>query len=168
MTAALDLAVLTFGAIAVYYLTTLMIWLGHVLPHRPSSRLRDFHMDGHHAHYPDSRHARNERFVYGKGRNDSLVPQLPWLIALGIALWTLLPGMQAWLAAIELTLIAAAHSYVHMHFHLRHSWLCRFAWFRHAQAAHDIHHDRDVNFMVGDHFWDRRFGTFEQPAGNPQ
>lgn len=149
------------GVIVVYYLATLMIWLGHYLPHRPGSRLRQFHMGGHHTHYPDSRHARSMKFLYGRGRNDSLVPQLPWLIGLGTVLGAALPAGWNLAAAIEVLLVAAAHSYVHMHFHLERSGLARFAWFRRAQAEHDLHHDRDVNFMVADHFWDRRFGTYE-------
>jgi sterol desaturase/sphingolipid hydroxylase (fatty acid hydroxylase superfamily) len=67
-------------------------------------------------------------------------------------------------ATAELVLVAVAHSYVHTHFHLTESWLARFAWFRHAQATHDLHHDRDINFMVFDYFWDRVFGTFEKPT----
>lgn len=151
------------GSIGVYYLATLMVWLGHYLPHRPDSFLREFHMGGHHAHYPDSCHTRGEKFIYGSGRNDSLVPQLPWLVGLALVLWLALPGVYGWAAAAEVTLIAALNSYVHMHFHLEQSWLLRYAWFRRARARHDIHHDRDVNFMVADHFWDRRFGSFEQP-----
>jgi hypothetical protein len=164
--AAATLALLLIGAVGVYYLTTLMIWIGHYLPHRPDSRLRDFHLGGHHRHYPDSRHTRSAHFVYGQGRHDSLVPQLPWLFALGAAFWLVLPAGPALAATAELVLIAAANSHVHMHFHLQRSWLARYAWFRRARARHDRHHDRDVNFMVADHFWDRRFGTFE-PAGPP-
>ena len=74
-----SLTVLAAG-IAVYYLTTLMIWVGHYLPHCPGSRLRAFHIGGHHTLYPDSQHARSPRFLYGWGRHESLVPQLPWLI----------------------------------------------------------------------------------------
>ncbi|MGH8456907.1 MAG: hypothetical protein ACRETW_08740 [Stenotrophobium sp.] len=159
-----SLVILPIAGIGLYYLTTLMIWLGHYLPHRPDSRMRQFHLGGHHTHYPDSRHARSERFHYGKGRNDSLVPQLPWLIGLATALWIALPAGLVWAAMLELSLITAAHSYVHLHFHLGGTWLSRYAWFRRAQATHDIHHDRDVNFMVADHFWDRCFGTFERPA----
>jgi sterol desaturase/sphingolipid hydroxylase (fatty acid hydroxylase superfamily) len=156
-------AVAALATVAVYYLATLMIWIGHYLPHLPGSRLRPFHMGGHHAHYPDSAHARSARFHYGRGRHDSLVPQLPWLFGLGFVLWLLLPAGWGIAAAAEVALVAAAHSYVHMHFHLEHSWLARFDWFRRARATHDLHHDRDVNFMVADHFWDRLCGTYQPP-----
>ena len=152
---------LLLSAVAIYYLTTLMIWLGHYLPHQRGNVLRQFHLGGHHAHYPDSGHARSERFQYGKGRNDSLVPQLPWLIGLMIAFWLVLAPAWAMAASVELWAIALLNSYVHLNFHLSRTWLSRYAWFRLAQARHDIHHDRDANFMIADHFWDRRFGTFE-------
>ena len=156
-----SMATLALAGIAVYYLTTLMIWIGHYEPHRPGSPLRRFHMGGHHRHYPNSRHGRSERFLYGRGRNDSLVPQLPWLIGLALAIWAVLPARVGLLAVAQLVLIAVAHSYVHMHFHLTRSWLARFSWFRRAQARHDLHHDlRRVNFMVADYFWDKVFGTF--------
>lgn len=158
------LATFIVAPVAVYYLTTLMIWLGHYLPHRPGNRFREFHMGGHHTLYPDSDHARSEQFIYGHGRHDSLVVQLPWLIALAAVFWRLLPAPFAVAAIGELLLVAVAHSYVHMHFHLTASWLDRYAWFRRAQAAHHLHHDRDINFMVFDYFWDRVFGTFEEPT----
>lgn len=153
-----------FVVIAVYYLSTLMIWIGHYLPHRPNSRLRGFHIGGHHALYPDSRHLQSERFKYGWGRHDSLVPQLPWLIAPLLAFWAILPAGFALLATAEHLIIVVANSYVHTHFHLTRSWLAGFAWFRHAQATHRLHHDHDTNFMVFDYFWDRVFGTFEKPV----
>jgi sterol desaturase/sphingolipid hydroxylase (fatty acid hydroxylase superfamily) len=158
-----SLTVIVAG-IAVYYLATLMIWVGHYLPHRADSRLHEFHIGGHHTFYPDSQHARSPQFLYGRGRHDSLVPQLPWLIGLGASFWAILPRNFALGATAELLLVAIVHSYVHTHFHLTRSWLARFTWFRRAQAVHDLHHDRDINFMVFDYFWDRVFGTFEKPA----
>jgi sterol desaturase/sphingolipid hydroxylase (fatty acid hydroxylase superfamily) len=163
LTAGTVMTVLT-AAVAVYYLTTFMIWVGHYLPHRSGGWLREFHLGGHHTLYPDSTHARSEQFIYGSGRHDSLVVQLPWLVALAIAFWAILPRRFALAAEVELVLVAVAHGYVHTQFHLTRSWLARFAWFRGAQAIHDLHHDRDINFMVFDHLWDRVFGTFERPA----
>src|SRR3974390_2194247 len=101
-----------------YYAVTLMIWLGHFLPHRPQSRLRQFHMGGHHALYPDSQHIRTACFLYGKGRQDSLVPMLPWLTLLLSVEWLLLPVRWAAIASIQVVVIAIAHSYVHAQFHL--------------------------------------------------
>lgn len=164
MTAATTVFLAGLGGIVVYYLATLMIWLGHFLPHHPSSRLREFHIGGHHRHYPDANQLRRERFQYGKGRNDSLVPQLPWLLGLGFVLWLALPAGWGLAAMSEVALVAVLNSYIHMHFHLSQSWLSSYTWFRKARAAHDLHHGQDVNFMVGDHFWDRCFGTYHPPG----
>lgn len=153
--------------VVVYYLATLMVWLGHYLPHRPHNPLREFHLGGHHRHYPDSQHTRSERFRYGQGRNDSLVPQLPWLFALAALLGFALPAGYAAAAVVEVFAVAALNSYVHSQFHVTRTWLARFDWFLRARLRHDIHHDRDVNFMVADHFWDRRFRVFEESAARP-
>jgi sterol desaturase/sphingolipid hydroxylase (fatty acid hydroxylase superfamily) len=147
-----------------YYATTLMIWMGHYLPHRAHGRLREFHMGGHHALYPDSLHTRTASFQYGSGWNDSLVPMLPWLVALASTQWLMFPWPRASLGTLEITLIAAAHSFLHAQFHVFQSPLEGLAWFRRARSIHSLHHDRDVNFMVGDHFWDRVCGTFKLPS----
>ena len=151
------------GSALNYYAVTLMIWWGHYLPHRPKSRLREFHMGGHHALYPDSQHIRTARFLYGQGGQDSLVPMLPWLTLLLSVEWLLLPVRWATVASIQLVLIAIAHSCVHAQFHLSQARLEVFAWFRRAREVHALHHDRDVNFMVADHFWDRAFRKYEEP-----
>ncbi len=151
------------GVMLNYYAATLMIWVGHYLPHRPRSRLRQFHMGGHHTLYPDSRHTRTAAFRYGSGWNDSLVPMLPWLILLASAQWLLFKWPWATLGNLEIILIGAAHSYLHAQFHLLKSPLEGLAAFRRARSIHTLHHDFDVNFMVGDHFWDRVCGTFKVP-----
>jgi sterol desaturase/sphingolipid hydroxylase (fatty acid hydroxylase superfamily) len=153
--------VIAAGVMLNYYAATLMIWVGHYLPHRPHSRLRQFHMGGHHALYPDSRHTRTASFQYGSGWNDSLVPMLPWLILLILTQWLIFNCRWAALGTVEITLIAAAHSYLHAQFHVLRSPLEGLAWFRRARSIHSLHHDCDVNFMVGDHFWDRVCGTFK-------
>jgi len=156
------------GVVSNYYAATLMIWVGHYLPHRPQSRLRQFHMGGHHVLYPDSRHTRSVAFQYGRGWNDSLVPMLPWLVMLGSVQWLLLAWPLAAFGTLELTLIAAAHGYLHAQFHVLQTPLESLAWFRRARSIHSLHHDRDVNFMVVDHFWDRVCGTFEDSGqGQP-
>lgn len=149
-------------AVANYYITTLAIWLGHFLPHRPASRLRSFHMDGHHRLYSDSAHVRSSRFRYGHGREDSLVPLAPWIVLVIVTQWAIFPLTAAFLYCTEVILIVIAASLSHAQFHLEKPLLRRYHWFRCAQSAHDLHHDADVNFMVVDHFWDRCFGTYQE------
>jgi len=146
-----------------YYATTLAIWFGHRLPHRARGRLRAFHMDGHHRLYPDAAHARSRVFLYGHGAHDSLVPLAPWVLALVALHWLVYPASAALIGTLAVGAIVAAASYLHSRFHLERCWLSRFEWFRRARATHDLHHDSDVNFMVVDHFWDRRFGTYQAP-----
>jgi hypothetical protein len=152
------------GMVLNYYAATFMIWVGHYLPHRPHSRLRQFHMGGHHALYRDSLHTRTPSFQYGSGWNDSLVPMLPWLVFLASVQWLTFRWPWAALGTLEITLIAAAHSHLHAQFHVLQSPLEGLTWFRRARLIHSLHHDRDVNFMVGDHFWDRVCGTFKVPT----
>ena len=43
----------------------------------------------------------------------------------------------------------------------------RFAWFRHKQQLHFVHHlHADSNFAVIDFFWDRLLGTYRRPDGD--
>jgi len=157
---------LSIGALLVanYYWSTLSLWVGHWFSHLAKSPLAGFHVGGHHAIYPDSRHMRTEAFRYGRGRSSSLFSLLP-----GLVLQTLLQGLifspWAWLlCAVETALVAAALSRLHIEFHLIDSKLERFRWFRRARRRHETHHDRDLNYMVGDHFWDRRFRPFTGSA----
>src|SRR5438046_2770422 len=60
----------------------------------------------------------------------------------------------------EIVILVVLLNAVHTQFHLLAPWLEERRWFRTARRRHDFHHDADVNFMVGDHFWDRVFGTF--------
>jgi sterol desaturase/sphingolipid hydroxylase (fatty acid hydroxylase superfamily) len=157
---AIGLVLLVSLAIVTYRATTLAIWCGHWLPHRPGSRLREFHMDGHHTLYADSAHARSAFFVFARGRHSSLVPLAPGVLALAGAQWLVYPAPLALACTLEIAAVVAALTYAHNCFHVDGCWLARFRWFRRARAIHDLHHDADVNFMVVDHFWDRVFGTF--------
>jgi hypothetical protein len=153
-------------AVVNYYATTFSIWLGHWVSHRQQSPFRDFHVLGHHVLYPTSRDMLSHRFRYGSGRHDSIVALIPWLVlqvaglALVLPLW-LVPG-----AIVELVAGVALLSYLHVQFHQHGSGLAKFDWFMRARAAHAVHHDRDKNYMVVDHFWDRRFHTYCDPGAS--
>ena len=161
---AVELALLVPVAIGTYGATTLAIWFGHWLPHRPQSWLREFHMGGHHALYADSAHSRGAFFVYGSGKHSSLVPMAPWVAVVAGAHWFFYPPALALGCMLEMSAVIAALTCAHNRFHVEGCGLERFRWFRRARAIHDLHHDADVNFMVVDHFWDRLFGTFRDPG----
>lgn len=52
-------------------------------------------------------------------------------------------------------------SYFHKAFHLPHSWLQNYAWFRKLTRLHDIHHYRVANYGIVFFFMDRLFGTYK-------
>ncbi len=61
----------------------------------------------------------------------------------------------------SLALAFYAHVYLHVHYHLKDSWLRRFEWFKRKQRLHFVHHrDMSKNFAVVEFFWDRVFGTY--------
>ena len=147
-----------------YYLTTFSIWFGHWSSHLRYSPTYDFHVGGHHALYPDSRSSISRTFLYGSGRHDSLFALLPPLVVQAVIIGFLTASWLRWGLWLETAAIATEVSWLHAQFHTGRSVLNRFAWFRQARKVHFAHHDRDVNFMVGDHFWDRVWRTYELTA----
>ena len=147
---------------ATYYATTLALWAGHWFSHLPWSSLRTFHLAGHHTLYPDSRHTRSTQFHYGSGRASSIPALLPWLLIEATLAWVLDAGWRLAVAIGEIVVLVVLFNAVHTQFHLLAPGLERRRWFRTARRRHELHHDADVNFMVGDHFWDRVFGTFRE------
>lgn len=87
----------------------------------------------------------------------------------------LVAGAMFFVLPLDLFLVAAAASaasfYAHVYFdkayHVQGSKLERFAWFRHKQQLHFVHHlHARSNFAVIDFFWDRLLGTFRKPDGD--
>src|SRR2546427_2778042 len=147
---------------ATYYATTLALWAGHWFSHLPWSPLRTFHLAGHHTLYPDSRHTRSTQFHYGSGRASNIPALLPWLVIEATLTWVLVAGWRLAVAIGEIVVLVVLFNAVHTQFHLLAPGLERRRWFRTARRRRELHHDADVNFMVGDHFWDRVFGTFRE------
>jgi hypothetical protein len=151
--------------VANYYFTTLSIWFGHWSSHFRVSPTYEFHVGGHHALYPDSKASISRTFLYGTGRHDSLFALLPALIVQGVVLAVFTHSWVRGGLLLEAALIATGVSWVHAQFHTGRTVLNRFQWFRGARKIHFAHHDRDVNFMVADHFWDHVFQTFQSADG---
>ena len=81
-------------------------------------------------------------------------------------------GVLSLLLRLDLFLVAAvagaasfyAHVYFDKEYHVQGSRLARFAWFRHKQQLHFVHHlHANSNFAVIDFFWDRLLGTYRKP-----
>lgn len=152
------------ASVLTYFAVTFALWFGHWAAHLKGSPLQGFHVDGHHRLYDaDTGTTRTKRFVYASGLEDSNVAMLPWLVALAVLAFCILPP---WLAAVcvaqEIVLVAL-YSWIHLQFHLLGSPLERWRWFHRARATHDLHHTAKVNFMIVDHFWDQVMGTW-RPA----
>ena len=143
-----------------YYAATLCLWFGHWFAHQSGSPLRNHHIQSHHRIYPDSQRCRTSRFRLAKGKYDSNKALLPWLVIPLCLELAFLPLWLAFMGVLQLALATIIMAWLHVQFHLEHSALDGRAWFSRARARHEIHHDEDKNFAVGDHFWDRVFGTF--------
>jgi sterol desaturase/sphingolipid hydroxylase (fatty acid hydroxylase superfamily) len=61
----------------------------------------------------------------------------------------------------------AVHVYLHTQYHLSHTWLYSFEWFRRRRQLHFEHHrDPRCNFAVVAFLWDRIFGTYRAVNAN--
>ena len=159
MTVATILCALSGG----YFATTLVLWLAHWFSHRSWSPLHGFHVLGHHRLYPDAERCLSERFAFAAGWNDSIYAFLPWIALEVAAMWSLFRWEIAAILTAEAALLIQLFSYIHAQFHVRASPLRRSKRFRRARECHFVHHQREANFAVLDHFWDYMFGTFVAP-----
>jgi sterol desaturase/sphingolipid hydroxylase (fatty acid hydroxylase superfamily) len=87
----------------------------------------------------------------------------------------LVAGVMFYILPLGLFLVAVAasagsfyaHVYLDKEYHAEQPRLARFAWFRHKQQLHFVHHlHADTNFAVIDFFWDRLLGTYRRPDGD--
>lgn len=102
-----------------------------------------------------------EQPAYQKDEQSITYTFIPVVTFLGALAFWLLPIELAVTAAATITLTFAANIYVHLHYHLKNSWLLRFGWFRTLKELHCIHHiDKRTNYGVLNLVWDRIMGTF--------
>ena len=119
---------------------------------------RRVHLAEHHARYSRGRLVTNHAV-----EEKSLTPYyLGPVLACGALAWLILPRPLFWVHATTFALVFAVQVYVHDHFHLRRSWLNRFARFRALRRLHNLHHLRPGrNFSVLEPLWDRCLGTYQ-------
>ena len=131
--------------------------MGH---HRRGGRTNRYHLQYHHAIY--SRTFVTDRYV--KEDKDVSLYYIPVAVFIAAAAYMLLP---VWLFVVHVIAMAAsfaAHTYVHAQYHLRTTWLQRFAWFCRKQRLHAVHHrNPSKNFAVLGFVWDRCLGTYQAP-----
>lgn len=146
-----------------YYAYTLAIWFGHWFAHVRWSPLRNFHLLGHHRFYPNSCRLTSDKFIWGHGKENSNVALSPWMLLVCAIQYFTLPDTVFVVTTIHALLLITTVGLVHNQFHLNATPLNRFRWFRRARTEHAVHHDLNRNFMVADHFWDRIWGTYQNP-----
>ena len=144
-----------------YYATTFAIWFGHWFSHFKWSPTYGFHVGGHHSFYPTSERSLSQMFLYGSGRTSSIFALLPPLIVQTAIVCFLAVSWLRWMLVLEIVVITAAANWLHTQFHTGRCVMNRFTWFQRSRQLHFAHHDSDVNFMVGDHSWDRILRTYE-------
>jgi sterol desaturase/sphingolipid hydroxylase (fatty acid hydroxylase superfamily) len=120
------------------------------------------HVNDHHSTYVASRLVLP---VYSDGeRSLSSFYLLPFA-AIVMFVYAVFPMVFLFGFMSLMSISSALHVYLHAHYHLDGSRLCRWTWFRRLQALHFVHHcDSNKNFAVIDLFWDRIMGTFAQPC----
>jgi sterol desaturase/sphingolipid hydroxylase (fatty acid hydroxylase superfamily) len=148
-------------AIGTYYAacfiqTVLHAQLGH---DRRGGHVFRTHIRQHHAIYSD---------VFTSSEyleeDESLTPLylLPIVVVTALAFW-ILPLLLASTVLAVFMFSLWLHAYVHVQFHLEHSALSRFEWFRRRQQLHRIHHEiPNTNFGVLDFVCDRLLGTYRE------
>jgi hypothetical protein len=137
-------------------------YMHYRLAHRPlGGKLFRNHINFHHTFY--SRDHLVSKTYLGKDGNNTPYFILPVCLA-GIGTWFLLPFDLFVVQAVTCALSFYAHVFFDKEYHVEHSMLRRFAWFRRKQQLHFVHHRHaDSNFAVIDFFWDRILGTYRKP-----
>jgi sterol desaturase/sphingolipid hydroxylase (fatty acid hydroxylase superfamily) len=161
------IAWLAVGAVGTYYLTTLSIWVAHWLWHLDLGPHRGLHARGHHRVYPSARSARSATPIRTPLKYNGVFALIPCLVLQELALYFILPPALWLVCLVQALAIVTAVNYVHNQYHRRTSPLERCGWFARTRHAHDIHHETDANYMVGDHFWDRLLRTYAPAIPGP-
>ena len=143
--------------------TLLHYSLGH---HRLGGVFFRNHIRFHHTYYARG-HLVSSAYRGDEGNNTPyfLIPTV--LVAAGV--FFVLPLDLFFVVASASAVSFYAHVYFDKEYHVQESKLARFAWFRHKQQLHFVHHlHADSNFAVIDFFWDRLLGTYRRPDGDPR
>jgi len=153
MTAVATHLVMSFGQTFMHY---------KVAHHPIGGKLFRNHINFHHTHYADD-HLVSRTYLGDEG---NITPYffIPIFLVGGCAYFLLPLNL-----FVVMVVASAASFYAHVFFdkeyHVEGSWLQRFAWFRHQQELHFVHHRHaNSNFGVIHFFWDRILGTYRRPA----
>jgi sterol desaturase/sphingolipid hydroxylase (fatty acid hydroxylase superfamily) len=119
------------------------------------------HIHFHHTYY--SKDHLVSRVYLGDEGNNTPYFFIPVLLA-GAGAYFLLPLDFFVVMVVACAASFYAHVFFDKEYHVEGSRLHRFAWFRHKQELHFVHHRHaDSNFAVIHFFWDRALGTYRRP-----
>ena len=137
--------------------TLLHYKLGH---HRRGRKLFLNHINFHHTHYAKD-HLVSKVYLDNEGNNTPFF-FIPVILA-GAFTYFILPTDFFLVQVVACAASFYAHAFFDREYHVEGSWLLRFAWFRHKQALHFVHHRHaNTNFAVIHFFWDKILGTYRQ------
>ncbi len=119
------------------------------------------HINFHHTYYSKD-HLVSGRYMAEEGNNTPyfLIP----VFMVGAGAYFVLPLDFFVVVSAACAASFYAHVFFDKEYHVEGSWLTRFAWFRHMQELHFVHHRHaGTNFAVIDYYWDRLLGTYRAP-----
>ena len=156
----IDVLLYCFTAVTTHLVMSFAQTLMHYkLGHHPlGSKFFRNHINFHHTYYCKD-HLVSAKYLGEEGNNTPFFFIPVFLV--GTCTYLVLP-LDLFMVVV---LACAASFYAHVLFdkeyHVAGSRLRRFAWFRHKQQLHFVHHRHaNCNFAVIDFFWDRLFGTY--------
>jgi len=163
----LPLTVLAYPATALvshYIASFIQISLHYLLGHRAlGGFFYRTHMFDHHGIYSGDQLLSE---TYSDKERDLTAYYVVPAALLVLAAYLLLPTGIFLVHILSIGLSYAAHVYLHVHYHLKNSWLNRFRWFEKKRRLHLVHHrEPSKNFAVIEFFWDRIWGTYQ--SANP-
>ena len=119
------------------------------------------HINFHHRYYSKD-HLVSRAYRSDEGNNTPFF-FIPVLVT-GAGAYFVLPLDFFVVAGVACAASFYAHVFFDKEYHVEGSRLHRFAWFRHKQELHFVHHRHaDSNFAVIHFFWDRMLGTYRRP-----
>jgi sterol desaturase/sphingolipid hydroxylase (fatty acid hydroxylase superfamily) len=118
------------------------------------------HLAFHHTYYSHAKLV-SEKYVGKEGNNTPyfLIP----VGFVGLIVYLVLPGTVVAVQIATMSISFYAHVYLDKQYHIQHSWLNGFAWFKRKQERHFAHHIyATCNYAVIDNFWDVLFRTYRR------
>lgn len=120
----------------------------------------------HKIHYPVGNLLRPAPYTSGGGAKAFG----PVILAIAAGLFALLPLRIAIIVMLQAAAFLIASDKLHMHYHIKGSWLERFQWFQDRRMRHFYHHGhlRDHMSLGGiDPVFDRLLGTYVEVQRRP-